>query len=211
MSEEKSKLDKNNLKAWFSQQVTDNMDSLYNVAYRLTRNPTDAEDLVADSVTKAWSGILSLEDPLRFRAWIFRILNNSFISNYRKKVSSPTLTYFEDPNTNEETQEIATLLIEQPNEFLNWWANPEKRFFNNLLAEHILEAIESLPKEFQLTVTLINIEGFSYDEAAEILNVSPGTIRSRMNRGRTLLQKALWQHATDAGFEIELSTRESCK
>ena len=88
--------------------------------------------------------------------------------------------------------------MRQPNEFLNWWANPEHEFTNNLLGEDLMVAIESLPETFRAAVLLINVEGLSYDETAEILNVSPGTVRSRMNRGRTLLQKALWQHAKDA-------------
>ena len=90
--------------------------------------------------------------------------------------------------------------MEQPDEFLHWWANPEREFVNNLLGEEIMQAIYELPEIFQETVLLINLAGLSYDEAAEVLNVSPGTIRSRMNRGRTMLQKVLWQHASDAGF-----------
>jgi len=200
MFDETPELYKNNSKSWFSQRVTENMDSLFNVAYRLTRNTADAEDLVAETVTKAWISLSTLEDHQRFRAWIFRILHNGFISQYRKTASGPLLTPFDEPDSGQETQEVASLLIEQPNDFLSWWANPEKDFFNNLLNEDIVAAIEDLPKEFQLTVTLINVEGFTYDEAAEVLNVSPGTIRSRMNRGRTLMQKALWQHARDAGL-----------
>lgn len=200
MSNNKSKFAKNTLKTWFSQQILENRDSLYNVAYRLTRNSADAEDLVADTVIKAWDSILSLHEHERFRAWIFRILHNGFISQYRKSSKAPTLKPFEESDSGQETHEVAELLIEQPNDFLCWWANPEKNYFSDLLTEDIITAIEDLPKEFQLTVTLINIEGFSYDETAEILNVSPGTVRSRMNRGRTLLQKALWQHACDAGL-----------
>jgi len=211
MCEEKPKLTKNNIKSWFSQQISENMDSLYNVAFRLTRNSADAEDLVAESVIKAWTSLSSLEEPERFRAWIFRILHNGFISQYRKIKSRPSMTQFEDSQSNQETQEVASLLIEQPNDFLCWWANPEKEFFNNLLTEDIIAAIEQLPKEYQLTVSLINIEGLTYDEAAEVLDVSPGTIRSRMNRGRTLMQKALWQHANDAGFVNQPSQTECCK
>ena len=200
MSEDRSKLAKNALKNWFSQQVLDNRDSLYNVAYRMTRNSADAEDLVAETVIKAWDSILSLQDRERFRAWIFRILHNGFYSQYRKTANAPTLTQYEESDSGQESHEVAELLIEQPNEFLCWWANPEQNYFSDLLSEDIIKAIEDLPAEFQVTVSLINIEGFSYDETAEILNVSPGTVRSRMNRGRTLLQKALWQHASEAGL-----------
>ena len=190
----------NNLKAWFSQCIEENMSSLYKVALRLTRNPADAEDLVAESVAKSWSTINTLEDRKRFRSWVFRILHNGFIDSYRKKSKRPTEFSYDENDTEEDNQEIASLLIKQPNEFLNWWANPEKELYNNLLGEEIIQAVDSLPDVYRLTVILINLEEFSYDEAAEILGVSPGTIRSRMNRGRTLLQKALWKHANDAGL-----------
>lgn len=190
------------LKIWFSQCIEENMDSLFFIAQGLTRNVADAEDLVAESVTKAWVAIDRLEDRNRFKPWIFRILNNCFISDYRKKSIRPIETVYEELSVcnGEDSNEIAALLIEQPNEFLNWWANPEREFINKLLGDDILAAIESLPEMFRITVTLVNVEGLSYDEAAEVLGVSPGTIRSRMNRGRTLLQKALWQHAKDAGL-----------
>ena len=174
------------------------MQSLYAVALRLTRNSADAEDLVADSVTKAWSVIDTLKDQDRFRPWIFRIMHNSFISDYRKKSVRPLETSYDELADSEDKEQIANLLMRQPNEFLNWWANPEHEFTNNLLGEDLMVAIESLPETFRAAVLLINVEGLSYDETAEILNVSPGTVRSRMNRGRTLLQKALWQHAKDA-------------
>ena len=186
------------IKDYFTRCIEENMQSLYAVALRLTRNSADAEDLVADSVTKAWSVIDTLKDQDRFRPWIFRIMHNSFISDYRKKSVRPLETSYDELADSEDKEQIANLLMRQPNEFLNWWANPEHEFTNNLLGEDLMVAIESLPETFRAAVLLINVEGLSYDETAEILNVSPGTVRSRMNRGRTLLQKALWQHAKDA-------------
>ena len=186
------------IKDYFTRCIEEYMQSLYAVALRLTRNSADAEDLVADSVTKAWSVITTLKDRDRFRPWIFRILHNSFISDYRKKSVRPLETSYDELADSEDKEQIANLLMRQPNEFLNWWANPEHEFTNNLLGEDLMAAIESLPETFRVTVLLINVEGLSYDETAEVLNVSPGTVRSRMNRGRTLLQKALWQHAKDA-------------
>jgi RNA polymerase sigma-70 factor (ECF subfamily) len=141
-------------KAFFSQGIEKNLDALYGTALRLTGSGADAEDLVAESVSKAWAAIGTLQDRRRFRAWIFRILNNCFVSNYRKASLGAT----------------------------------------------IMAAIEQLPEAFRTTILLINVEGLTYDEAAEALGVPSGTIRSRMKRGRTLLQKALWQQATDAGF-----------
>lgn len=190
-------------KAYFTQCIHDNMDSLYSVALRLTRNSADAEDLVAEATAKAWSAIDSLDDRNRFRPWIFRIQHNCYISNYRKQAVRPKETCYEENQNEDEGSEIANLLIQQSNDFLNWWANPEREVINSLLADDLISAIESLPDLYRITVVLINVEGLSYDEAAEVLGVSPGTVRSRMNRGRTLLQKALWQHAQDAGLIYE--------
>jgi RNA polymerase sigma-70 factor (ECF subfamily) len=199
----------NDIKEYFSHNVEVNVDSLYALALRLTRNNADAEDLVAESVAKAWAAIKTLEDKNRFRPWMFRILHNCFISDYRKKKLRPTQTVYEEPTTGDDNQEVAALLIQQPDEFVSWWANPEREFTNKLLGQDIMAAIERLPESFRITVQLINVEGLSYDEAAEVLDISPGTVRSRMNRGRTLLQKALWEHAKDAGLITETLMMES--
>jgi len=197
-------------KEFFSQNIYRNMDSLYSVAIRLTGNPDNAEDLVAETATKAWSSFDSLEDREKFRPWIFRILHNCFISDYRKKSIRPRESAYDELSTVDDDNEIAGLLIKQPDEFLNWWANPELELYNNLLGNDLAAAIESLPEAFRIAVVLINVEGLSYDETAEVLGISPGTVRSRMNRGRTLLQKALWKHAQDAGLITDSSMME-CK
>jgi RNA polymerase sigma-70 factor (ECF subfamily) len=175
------------------------------VAFRLTKDRTEAEDLVAESVAKAWSSIGSLEDRQRFRPWLFRILHNRFISDYRRKSVRPRESTYDELPIAEGECEISELLIRQPNEFMHWWASPEKEFVNRLLGEDIRSAIESLPVAFRVTILLVNVEGLSYDEAAEVLDVPPGTVRSRMKRGRTLLQKALWQQAKDEGLIAEES------
>ena len=195
----------------FSRHIEENSDSLYALAVRLTRSSADAEDLVAESVARAWVAFDTLEDDNRFRPWMFRILHNCFISNYRRKSARPTeVNYYEAAGSDPEAEqhEVLSLLIQQPDDFLLWWANPEHEFANRLLGKDIIRAIEELPEAFRTAVLLINVEDLSYDEAADVLGVSPGTIRSRMNRGRTLLQKALWQHAKDAGLIAEPRTTE---
>ena len=193
-------MDKARLKTWFGDNVEANMDSLYAVALRLTRNPADAEDLLGESVAKAWVVVETLTDLSRFRAWMFRILHNCFVSEYRKKAVRPNETSYDEAPTNDEHGEIASLLIKQSDEFLYWWGNPEREFTNKLLGRDIMRAIDELPEAFRLTILLINVEGLGYDEAADVLGVPTGTVRSRMKRGRTLLQKALWEHAKDAGL-----------
>lgn len=189
-------------KTFFSRGIEDNMDALYGTALRLARSGADAEDLVAEAVSRAWAAIDTLQDRQRFRPWLFRILHNCFISNYRREVVRPT----EEALGGGGDEELATLLNEQPDEFLVWWANPEREFFNNMLGSAIMAAIDDLPDVFRATIVLVNVEGLTYDEAAEALGVPPGTIRSRMKRGRTLLQKALWRQASDAGITSRTDT-----
>jgi len=188
--------EQDDIKTYFSQRIEDNMNALYGTALRLAGSGADAEDLVAECVEKAWSAVGTLQDRGKFRPWIFRILHNCFISNYRKKSIRPV-----ESSYNEEGDDgLASLLNEQTDEFLIWWANPEKQFFNNVLGDAIMTAIDGLPEAFKTAILLINVEGLTYDEAAEALGVPQGTIRSRMKRGRTLLQKELWQQARDAGL-----------
>lgn len=191
-------------RTWFSRRVNENMDALYGVALRLTGSGADAEDLVAESVAKAWSAVDSLDDRSRFRPWVFRILRNCFISTYRKQSIRPTESAYHEDGGGDES-DVVSLLNEQPDEFLCWWANPEREFFNNVLGETIMSAISGLPETFRITVLLVSVEGLTYDEAAEVLGVPPGTVRSRMKRGRTMLQKALWHLARDAGL---INTRQ---
>lgn len=192
--------DREILKAWFGHSIEENMDSLFSVAFRLTRNNAEAEDLVAESVSKAWAAVGKLEDRSRFRPWLFRILHNCFISDYRKKSVRPLELSFDESSIAKGEGEISELIIQQSNEFMHWWANPEKEFVNKLLGEDIMAAIDSLPDVFRSTILLVNVEELSYDDAAKVLGVPPGTVRSRMKRGRTLLQKALWQQASDEGL-----------
>lgn len=186
-------------KAWYGSQVEGCLDGLYGVAYRLTRNGADAEDLVAEAVAKAWASLDSLQDRARFRPWLFRILHNCYISDYRKRAVRP-IQYGYDELGGDDEDDLTELLIRLPDDFLGWWGNPERELANRVMARDIATAIEQLPEAYRVTVVLVNIEGLSYDEAAEVLGVPPGTVRSRMKRGRTLLQKALWEHARDAGL-----------
>jgi len=185
-------------KTFFSRNVEENLDAFYGVALRLTRKRTDAEDLVAEAIARAWTALDTLEDRLRFRPWLFRILRNCFISEYRRKAVRPVETTYDEADSDD--SDVSSFLMEESDDFLRWWASPEQAFFNNVLAEDIAAAINELPESFRVTIQLVNVEGLTYDEAAEALGVPKGTVRSRMKRGRTLLQRALWAHAQDAGL-----------
>jgi RNA polymerase sigma-70 factor (ECF subfamily) len=186
-------------KAFFSQSIEENLDALYGVAIRLTGKPADAEDLVAESVARAWAAIDTLENRARFRPWVFRILRNGYISDYRKRSVRPTEAVYDELADGAE-EDVCSMLLDESDDFLNWWSNPERAFFDNVLGEQILAAIEALPESFRVTILLVNVEGLTYDEAAEVLGVPKGTVRSRMKRGRTMLQKSLWRQARDAGL-----------
>ena len=188
-------------RTWFSRDVEANLDALYGAAMRLTRCQADAEDLVAESITRAWASVDSLEDRARFRPWLYRIMNNCFISHWRKKSVRPLEVAFDPCNDEDGRHEVSALMMEQPDSFQKWWASPEKEFFNSLLGDQIRQAMEELPEVFRVTIQLINVDGLGYDEAAAVLGIPTGTVRSRMKRGRTLLQKALWQQARDEGLQ----------
>jgi len=189
-------------KQWFSRMVGENMDAMYGVALHLTGNSASAEDLVAETVIKAWSRIDSLEDRNRWRPWVFRILRNEFISNYRKQSIRPLEVSWSEEADGGEDFGVSTMLMEQPEDFLRWWASPEQELINGLLGEQIRDAIEQLPEAFRMTILLVNVDGLSYDEASVVLGVPFGTIRSRMKRGRTMLQKSLWTAAHEAGLSV---------
>lgn len=193
---------KEEIKHWFSRMVRDNMEAMFGVALRLTGNSANAEDLVAETVIKAWSCIDKLEDRARWRPWVLRILRNEFISNYRKASIRPLEVPFTEEPCDDDDSSVSSLLLEQPDDFLKWWANPELALINDLLGEKIREAIDQLPEAYRMTILLINADGLSYDEASVVLGVPFGTIRSRMKRGRTLLQTALWTEAQEAGLKV---------
>lgn len=192
---------KEDIKRWFSRMVQDDMDVMYGVALRLTGNSANAEDLVAETVIKAWSCVDKLEDRARWRPWVLRILRNEFISNYRKNSIRPLEVPFPEEAGDDHDGSVSSLLLEQSDDFLKWWANPEKALINQLLGDQIRAAIEQLPEAYRMTILLINADGLSYDEASVVLGVPFGTIRSRMKRGRTLLQAALWTQAQEAGLK----------
>jgi len=182
----------------FVSHVEGSMDRLYGTALRLTRNASDAEDLVAETVAKAWSCLETLQDPDRCLPWMLRIMTNMFISE-KRTVRSRTVheTYVEEPG-DEDTPFSLFDRLHQP--FLLWWGNPEQEFLDQVTKNDIEQAVMDLPESFRVVVLLSDLEGLSYAEIAETLDVPVGTVRSRLARARGLLQKSLWDHALDKGL-----------
>lgn len=179
-------------RAWFEQGVLEVLPELLGVARRLARNREDAEDLVAEAITKAWLHRATLRERERFTGWIVRILTNLFLSQHRSEAGHPHESL--DPEYDFSLFER----LHQP--FLLWWSTPEQEFLDRLLREDLSRAIAALPEWFRIVVVLADVQGYSYAEIAESLALPVGTIRSRLARGRALLQKALWDHACDFGL-----------
>jgi len=184
----------------FETQVLAILGRLDGVARRLTRNEADAEDLVAESITRAWRARASLADSGAFRAWIFRILSNTFISERRKTLARPREEPLVDESGDEEGAFSIFERLHQP--FLLWFANPEQEFLDKLLREDLDRAIAALPEHYRVVVVLADVEGLTYGEIAEALDVPVGTVRSRLARGRNALQRTLWTVARDHGLQM---------
>lgn len=182
-------------RAFFTSEIERLMGSLYGTALRLTRNRADAEDLVSETVTKAWPAFGKLADRQCFHKWLLRILTNTFISN-RRHFKPDTCV---GVDTNDENA-CFSLFEKMHQPFLLWWSNPEQELINKLLHEDIEAAIDKLPADFRAALILIEINSFSYAEAADTLGVPIGTVRSRLSRARSMLQRDLWQQAEEAGL-----------
>lgn len=186
-------------KKTFEMQVLALLGPLQGVARRLTGNETDAEDLVAETVARAWRGIDTLESEAAFRSWLFRILNNTFISEIRRAGARPQTESMEFEEVVDVEPEFS--LFEQMHQpFLLWFGNPEQDFLDRLLREDLDRALASLPEHYRTVVILSDLEEFNYTEIAEMLNIPVGTVRSRLARARGALQKLLWEQARDYGI-----------
>lgn len=180
----------------FERETVALLPELYAAALRLTKNEADAEDLVADAVAKAWGKLGTLKDPASFRGWVFRILTNTFISGARSRTARPT----HEPYRESEDEAGFSLYDRLHAPVLLLWGNPERRFLDRLLREDFERAVDALPEEFRVVVVLAHVHGLSYREIADALEIPIGTVRSRLARGRSRLQRALWAHAVDAGL-----------
>ncbi|MEX1062449.1 MAG: sigma-70 family RNA polymerase sigma factor [Balneolaceae bacterium] len=175
----------------FNEEIIPHLDALYNFALRLTTDPSDAEDLVQDTVVKAYRFFSSYEKGTNAKAWLFRILKNSYINNYRKKSKKPQQVDYDEVSTFYET-----VRAERTDT-----SDLEDRMYRDLMDDDITGALEDLPEDFRTVVLLCDVEGFTYEEIANMLDVPIGTIRSRLHRGRNLLKAQLIDYAQKRGFQ----------
>jgi RNA polymerase sigma-70 factor (ECF subfamily) len=170
-------------RAEFEALVAPWLDTLYAGALRLTRNERDAEDLVQDTVMRAYRFFDKFEKGTNFRAWLFKILTNTFINGYRRQVKERSLGD-ESERQSVEAQFFSADTTDQAQ-------NPEDYLLQRVMSEDVLAAIDTLPVDFRMVVILADLQEFSYKEIADILDVPVGTVMSRLFRGRRQLEKVL--------------------
>ena len=175
----------------FERLAMKQLDPLYAAALRLTKNERDAEDLVQDTFLRAYRFFDKFERGTNIKAWLFKILTNTFINRYRRAVKERNIVEGSERDTVHER-----FISREATEYA---ANPEQYFFDRLLSDDVLRAVDALPIDFRLVVILADLQEFSYKEIADILDVPVGTVMSRLYRGRRLLQKALARYAVVSG------------
>src|SRR5579859_2839559 len=180
--------------ATFADQAMDFMPSLYSAALRMTRNPSDAEDLVQETYLKAYRDFGSFKEGTNLKAWLYRILTNTFINSYRARKRRPEQTDIDDVEDLYLYRRLGGL------EAVSAGRSAEEEVLEHFTEGDVKAAVEALPEQFRMAVLLADVEGFSYKEIAEILDVPIGTVMSRLHRGRKALQKTLHDFGKERGL-----------
>ena len=179
------------LESRFEAEALPLLPGLYSAANRLTRNAADAEDLVQETYLRAFRGFHQFQEGTNLKAWLYRILMNTFINSYRKKQRQPQ-TVSDD--------EIADWYLYSKMSESGLEPSAEAEVIEALPDEDVQEALSSIPEQFRIAVLLADVEGFSYKEIAEITDVPIGTVMSRLHRGRKALEKRLWDVVRERGL-----------
>jgi RNA polymerase sigma-70 factor (ECF subfamily) len=180
------------LRERFERDVLPLLPNLYGAAMRMTRDPTDAEDLVQETYLRAYRGFAGFKEGTNLKAWLYRILTNSFINTYRKKQREPQIA--DGPEDIDEWylyDKLGGRSVE---------VSAENEVLDRIPDAAVKAALESIPENFRIPVLLADVEGFSYKEIAEIMETPIGTVMSRLHRGRKALEKALWETARERGL-----------
>src|ERR1700689_4361337 len=178
----------------FADEAMVHMSSLYTAALRMTRNPADAEDLVQETYLKASRGFGRFEEGTNLKAWLYRILTNTFINSYRSKKRRPEQTELDEVEDLYLYRRLGGL------EAVTAGRSAEEEVLDHFTDSDVKAAVEALPEQFRMAVLLADVEGFSYKEIAEILGVPIGTVMSRLHRGRKSLQKVLHDLGVQRGL-----------
>jgi RNA polymerase sigma-70 factor (ECF subfamily) len=175
----------------FNEEFLPHIASMYNFGYRLTLDRDDAKDLVQDTYLKAYRFIESFQKGTNAKAWLFRILKNSFINDYRKKTKEPSKVDYQEVETYYNSEEVDRQIT------------PDLRVesLKDMIGDEISNALNSLDVDFRTVIILCDLEGFKYEEMAKILDIPIGTVRSRLHRARNLLKEKLTQYAKSMGYK----------
>jgi RNA polymerase sigma-70 factor (ECF subfamily) len=180
--------------ARFAEDAMQFAPSLYSTALRMTRNAADAEDLVQETYLKAYRGYAGFEEGTNLRAWLFRILTNTYINTYRARQRRPEETDLEDVEDLYLYRRLGALEAALASR------SAEDELMDVFTDDEVKEALESLPEAFRLAVILADVEGFTYKEIAEMLDIPIGTVMSRLHRGRKAMHKLLFEFAAERGL-----------
>jgi RNA polymerase sigma factor (sigma-70 family) len=174
----------------FNQEFMPHINSMYNFAYRLTLDSDDAKDLLQDTYLKAFRFIDSFQQGTNAKAWLFRILKNSFINDYRKKSKEPSKVDYQEVESYYNSEEVDRQIT------------PDLRVeaLQDMIGDEISVALNSLDVDFRTVIILCDLEGFKYEEMAKILDIPIGTVRSRLHRARNLLKEKLSEYAKTMGY-----------
>jgi RNA polymerase sigma factor (sigma-70 family) len=175
----------------FDKEFLPHIDSMYNFAHRLTFDEDDAKDLVQDTYLKAYRFITSFEQGTNAKAWLFRIMKNSFINDYRKKSKQPTKVDYQEVETFYNSDDVDSSIT----------TDLRVETVQDMIGDEISNALNSLDVDFRTVIILCDLEGFKYDEMAKILDIPIGTVRSRLHRARNLLKEKLSDYANKMGYK----------
>jgi RNA polymerase sigma-70 factor, ECF subfamily len=189
--------------ATFAEQAMPFMDGLYSAGLRMTRNPSDAEDLVQETYLKAYRAFHTFQEGTNLKAWLYRILTNTYINQYRAKKRRP------DETDLEEVEDLYLYRRLGGLEGATAGRSAEEELLEHLTSEEVKEAIESLLEQFRMAVLLADVEGFAYKEIAEILDIPIGTVMSRLHRGRKAMQKQLYEYGQRHGLVPRADTADT--
>ncbi|WP_274611187.1 sigma-70 family RNA polymerase sigma factor [Rathayibacter toxicus] len=186
------------LRALFVQQALPFLDQLYGAGLRMTKNPSDAQDLVQETFAKAFGAFRQFEQGTNLKAWLYRILTNTFINSYRKKQREPrqsAIDELEDWQLGGAESTTATSS-----------RSAEAEAIDHLPDSAVKDALQAIPEDFRLAVYFADVEGFSYQEIADIMKTPVGTVMSRLHRGRRLLRERLTDYARERGFRAAFTS-----
>lgn len=181
------------LYADFEREAVPHMDALYNYALKMTGDSDDASDLIQETYLKAFRFFDKFEKGTNCKAWLFRIMKNTYINTYRKNTKEPDKVDYDDVENFYENIKASNTDS----------AHLEKDIYDNLLDDELSGAITSLPEDFRTVVILADIEGFTYEEIADFIDVPVGTVRSRLHRARKMLFTKLYEYAGDKGYIVK--------